>query len=164
MTKESKTSRQAQLQAILNGIAKRFPNVTTLTFGGVTWNVQDFVALIQKDIDDVKAIAPAKASYALVVQMERNTRAKLTTPLRSFKNFVIGTFGDTQDAVAVLADFGLTPRKSRKATSKVKAGAADKSKATREARGTMSKKAKAKIKGTVPATAPASGGSPAPKA
>ena len=157
MSRNTKVSRQAQLQAILAGIAKHYANVTTVTIGGVSVAIADLEKLIQQDLDAIQAIAAAKATYAAQVQQERNARAKLGPTLRQFKSLVLGSFGDTQDSVEALADFGFSPRKSPKVTVATKAEAQVQSKATREARGTVGPKQKAKIKGAPqgkPATLP----------
>ncbi len=166
MATSTKLSRQAQLRAILAGIAKRYAGVTSFTLGGRDVAVADLVKLIQTDLDGLDAIAKAKAAYGQTVQEERATRASLSPLLRFLRNFVLATLGDTQASVAALQDFGFTPRKTTKSTSATKAQAQEKGKATRKARGTQSKKAKAKIKGTlpVPAASPAPGGSASPKA
>ena len=76
---------------------------------------------------------------------------------------------DVYVTVPILADFGLAPRKEpAPKTTEEKAAAAAKAKATRQARGTTSKKQKLTVKGNVtgiivtPVTAPtaASAGSP----
>jgi hypothetical protein len=55
------------------------------------------------------------------------------------------------------SDFGIAPRKPRAAlTTEAEGDRIEKWRATRVARHTMGKKEKAKIKGTVPVTAPAS--------
>jgi hypothetical protein len=96
----------------------------------------------------MEASAKAKADYSATVQAERTQRAKVTPTLRQFKNYVFATFGDTQDAISVLADFGLKPRKSKSLTAVQQVEAQGKAKATRKARGTLSPAEKAKIKGT----------------
>jgi hypothetical protein len=57
--------------------------------------------------------------------------------------------------VDALSDFGLTGRKTPVVSPETRVAAANKAKATREARHTMGKKQKAAIKGTVAPTAPA---------
>jgi hypothetical protein len=65
-----------------------------------------------------------------------------------------------------MAEFGFSPAKARKASVKTKANAADKAKATRQARGTMGKVQKKPIKGhpAAPATPPATTAPPSPTA
>jgi hypothetical protein len=138
--KIAKVSRQAQLQKILSGIAARLPGVTTITCGGKSVVLTDFENLVQTELDGIGSAAKAKDAYAGEVQKERNARAALNPSLRQFRNYVYATFGDTQDSVEVLGDFGLAPRTRRQPTAAVKAEAQVKSKATREARGEGGKK------------------------
>jgi hypothetical protein len=163
MATKTKVSRQVQLQKLLEGIAKRYPGVIQLTFGGATFAIVDLEKLIQQDIDGMAASAKAKADYSQVVQQERTTRAKVSPVIRQFKNYVLATFGDTQDAVSVLADFGLTPRTRKKPSAATVVEAQGKAEATRKARGTVGPKKKEQIKGQ-PATSPASTGTTPPKA
>jgi hypothetical protein len=134
VTKIAKVSRQAQLQKILSGISARFSGVTTVTFGGKAVVLADFVKLVQTELDGIAASAKAKDAYAAEVQTERNARTQLNPALRQFRNLVFATFGDTQDSVQALGDFGLAPRKVGKKTAEVKAEAAKKAEATRKAR------------------------------
>ncbi len=156
----TKTTRQSRLRKILFGLGKRFPNLTTVMLGGVSYPMADLKSLIQGDLDVMTATAQAKADYRAQVQVERNTHAKVNPVLRLLRNFVIAYFGDTQDASAALDDFGYSPRRSSKKTLEVKVEAVGKSKATRVARHTLGKKQKAKVKGVVPSPQPAA---PAPK-
>ena len=142
-TSVPKVSRQAQLLALVAGIQKRMSGVSSITLGGVTVPMTDVVKLFQTDIDEMTASAKAKADYLGQVQMERTTRAKVNPTLRQFKSYVYATFGDTQDAISVLEDFGLKPRKTAKLTAEQKAEAQGKAKATRKARGTSGTTAKA---------------------
>ena len=157
--KGTKVSRQAQLSALVAGIQKRMSGVSSITLGGVTVPVADMVKLFQTDIDEMKASAKAKADYLAQVQTERTMRAKVNPTLRQFKNYVLATFGDTQDAISVLEDFGLKPRKTAKLTAEQKAEAQGKAKATRKARGTSSTTAKAE--GSTPAAQPSGSATPA---
>jgi predicted flavoprotein YhiN len=161
----TKVSRQAQLRDLVAGIGMHLSSVTTVTLGGVQMSTTDVVKLFQQEIDAMTASVQARAAYSSVVQQERATRAKVSPTLRQFKSWVLATFGDTQDSVKALADFGITPRKVTKPSTEVLSEAQAKSKATRKARGTTSQKAKEQIHGDItPAAAPTPAGSPAPKA
>ena len=129
----NKVSRQAKLQKILSGISVRLTGVTSITLGGKTVVLTDFVKQIQTELDDIAATEKSKAAYAGRVQTERTTRGQLLPSLRQFKSYVLATFGDTQDAVEALADFGFNPRKVGKKTAAEKAQAAEKAKQTKEA-------------------------------
>jgi hypothetical protein len=152
----TQTSRQTQLQKILAGVAKHFSNVTSLTMGGASYAVADIVKLVQQDLDAMAANANAKAAVRVAVQVERDTHAKANPVLRLLKAYVIAVFGGTQAATDTLADFGYAPRKPGKQKLQTKVVAKELATATREARHTIGPKKKAKIKGTLPATTPAS--------
>ncbi|MGH7293492.1 MAG: hypothetical protein ACRELB_01100 [Polyangiaceae bacterium] len=143
---------------------------------------------LQQLIDNRAATTTARATARDKVQAEREATPNLVAFMNALEAFIRLQFSaDT----AALADFGLPPRKQRAPlTAEQKAVAAAKRKATRQARGTTSAKAKRAIKGnitaqlvvtpanaaqaaapeapaTAPATAPAPGGAaaaPAPKA
>ena len=87
--------------------------------------------------------------------------------IRVYDHFLQATFANT---VPILADFGLAPPKvPAPKTSEEKAAAAAKAEATREARGTASKKQKLTVKGNVtgitvtPITAPTAAPPAAPE-
>ncbi len=68
----------------------------------------------------------------------------------ALKPWVIGQFGpNSQEAI----DFGFPPKKTATLSVEEKVQAVAQAKATREARGTMGKKARLKIKGVVPSPA-----------
>lgn len=160
----NKTTRQARLRKLLAGMDQHLANVTSFTFAGVVYARADLKKMIQADIDASDASVQAKANLSSVVQLERNSHAKVNPVLRLLKFYVITLFGDAKDASGTLADFGLKPRKSTQKTVATKVGAIDKTKATRTARHTAGPKQKAKVKGTTPAAPTAPGtGAPQPK-
>jgi hypothetical protein len=162
MATKTKVTRQNQLRQLMAGIDKHLTNVTSVTLAGADVPLPQVKAQLQADVDASDASVQAKANLAAVVQRERNSHANLEPTLRLFKSYVVSHFGDTNDASDVLSDFGLKPRPSPKTTVATKAEAAEKSKATREARHTMGPKQKAKIKGTVPAEQPSASSTAAP--
>ena len=154
MSKDSKVSRQVQLQKILTGIAKYLASVNPITLGKTAYAPVDLEKLIQAQLDLMSATAKAKSAYEAAVALERQGRTKLSPVLRLLKNFVLSLVGDSQDSSNELGDFGFTPRKRRVLTVAEKSAAEAKSKATREARGTKGPRQKAEVKGTVPETKP----------
>jgi hypothetical protein len=159
----NKATRQNRLRKFVAGMDKHMASATTVTLGGAVYPLADLKKLIQLDIDASDASVQAKANHSTVVQLERNSHAKVNPLLRLLKFHVITEFGDTQDKSGTLADFGLQPQKSRKKTVATKAVAIDKTKATRVARHTTGPKQKAKVKGATPPAAPAAGPAPLPK-
>ena len=149
----SKTTRLGRLQKVLAGLGKHFQPAATLQVGGVTYTVQALTGLIQGDIDAVTASAKAKADWQALVQAERNAHAKAAPILRQLEGLVVNMFGDTQEAVSTLEDFGFKPRTRTKPTAKTQVDAQGKAEATRKARHTASPKAKKAITGaSSPAT------------
>jgi hypothetical protein len=162
-TYTTKTSQTSQLQQILSGLNQYFPSAT-ITLGGTGYTLTGLTQLIQPALDAITASAQAKAAYSTQVQVERNAVAKISPILRLLKNFVVAYFGDARDASSKLGAFGYSPRKSSKKTLVTKVEAMDKTLATREARHTLGKKQKAKIKGAAaPEIAPAAASAPNPK-
>src|SRR5215471_11674679 len=125
----SKASRQNRLLKIIAGIEKHFANVTTITLGDVDRTPAEIKALIQSDIDASNVSLQVRQQLRAVVQVERNSHAKLDPILRLLKAFVIAKFGETNDASPKLGDFGFTPRKSTKKTVATKTVALGKNKA-----------------------------------
>jgi hypothetical protein len=145
-SKPSKAATLARAQAFIAGAKKRFPN-GTFSLGNATFTTATLVQLFESLVEAINAANAAKASARDVVAAMRSTEAKVTPVLRDFQRFVRVSFGTTTEA---LADFGLEPPKARvPKTTEQKAAAAAKQKATREARGTASKKQKAAVKGKV---------------
>jgi hypothetical protein len=149
----TKVTRQAQLQQILSGLAKHYPNAT-FTLGGVSYTTAELTALIQAVLNAMVAEAQAKASYSSQVQVVRNANAKANPVLALLKSYVVSQVGNTQDAASALGDFGYTPRPTTKTTVKVKAVAVAKSLNTRAEHHIMGKKQRANSTAETPAIAP----------
>jgi hypothetical protein len=189
--KIGKGTRATRAGQLIAGVRKRFPTGSDkLAVGGAVGSVTVDAAVgeLQTLIDNRTATTNAQATARDTVQAEREATPKLVAFMSALEAFIRLQFSaDT----AALADFGLPQRKQRTPLTAVqKAVAVAKRKATREARGTTSAKAKQAIKGNItaelvvnpanavqaaapeapapaPATAPAPGGAaavPAPKA
>ncbi len=165
-TDSNKATRQNRLRQVISGFDKHFPGVASVTLGGVVYTPATLTALIQGDINASDASVQAKANLASVVQVERNSHAKVDPVLRFLKANVIAQFGDTLDASSTLADFGYTPRKSPKTTVATKSEALAKTKATRALLHTAGprQKAKAKSEASAAAAEPSPTPTPAPAA
>jgi hypothetical protein len=165
-TDKNKATRQNRLRQVLSGFDKHYPSVASITLGGVVYTPATLTGLIQGDINASDASVQAKANLASVVQVERNSHAKVNPVLRFLKAYVIAQFGDTQDASSTLADFGYTPRKSPKTTVATKSEALAKTKATRALLHTAGPRQKAKVKdaATAVSAAPSPTPTPAPAA
>jgi hypothetical protein len=113
---------------------------------GGTYKVADILAILAAPAAAADTTDKTKAAWRAAVVDERTAKAAAKGMRVSLQNYLIGIHGTTS---TVLADFGFVIKKPAPKTVEVKAGAAKKMRATREARGTMGKKQKAQIKGTV---------------
>ena len=136
----------ARVQALIAGTKQHFPT-STFTLGNTAYTTASLVGLLQSLADAIAAADAAHASTKDAVAKLRAARATVGPVLLTYRRQLLTMF---TTAAEKLADFGLQPAKARRPlTSEQKAAAAVKSKATREARGTVGKKKKAAIKGEV---------------
>jgi hypothetical protein len=160
MSKINRSTTQARDGQVIVGIKKDLQNVSSLPLAASTYTMAALEQLIQSRIDAANAVANAKANWHDAMATYDALNTKVTEVVRGLRQYVINAFGQNSP---VLADFGFTPPKKATLTPEQKVAKAAKAKATREARGTMGKKQKALIKGTVSTTAPAtSPAAPAP--
>ncbi len=145
---QTKVTRQVHIGQIIAGIEKYFSKLPVIPLGGANVTPAALVERLQQVVDVIQKSSNAKAAWLAAVQTERNSIGELGQVLRYIKAFVITQFGELKDASQKLEEFGYTPRKVRSKDVAVKAGAADKARGTRKARGTGGKKQKAPIKGT----------------
>jgi hypothetical protein len=146
------TAKDRDSKAML-GADKHLGGVTSIALNGVSLTPTELKALLQKDIDSANTVDTARATWQKTVKDARSTRSQTAALLRALRGYLIATHG--VDAVDLLADFGFVPPKSKKADTKTKAAAVDKTIATRSARHTMGKKQRQQVKGT---TAPPEAG------
>jgi hypothetical protein len=144
--KVTKAATLARVQGLILGIQKHFPN-GTLTFGNVTHTTATLVQTLQGLADAIAAVNAARVN-AKVASAALTTMEPDATPLvGDLTRFIEVTFGN---APQQLSDFGLQPPKARKQlTAEQLAARTAKAKATRQARGTSSKKQKLAVKGNV---------------
>jgi hypothetical protein len=145
-SKPTKAAALAQVQALIAGTQKRFPN-QTFTLGNTTFTTATLVQTLQSLAAAMTAVNTAEASAKDARTALQGVNAKVGPVLRDLRRVILAAFGNSTEA---LADFGLTPPKARAPrTAEQKAAAAAKLRATRAARGTASKKQKAAVKGNV---------------
>jgi hypothetical protein len=137
---------------VIVGIKKDLQNVSTLPLGGSTYTMLALEQLIQSRIDAINDVAMAKAQWLAKVAVVNELSPQVTRVVRGLRQYVVNAFGESSP---VLADFGFKPAKQATLTPEQNVAKAQKAEATRKARGTMGKRQKAKIKGTVATTAPA---------
>jgi hypothetical protein len=164
---KSKTSTLTQLQAFISGLQKQFPS-GQFTLGNTVYTTAALVQLFQSLIDAINAVNAAQAAAKVAVSSSKATVTKVGPVVLALKRNLLSMYGD---AATTLALFGLVPRKApAPRTGTELAAAAAKAKATREARGTTSKKSKLAVKGNVtgvtvtPVTGPATPAAPSPSA
>ncbi len=120
---------------------------TAVFIDGQPLTVDTIAAAFQGSVDAQAAVTSAKGRYKVLL----NERAAADDLRRRYdegmKMYVLSRFGANSEAAH---DFGYAPRKIGEADVATKAQAVLLSKATREARGTMGKKQRLKIKGTLP--------------
>jgi hypothetical protein len=147
---DNKKALTALAAGILPGMQKHFPTASTvLTFGGGT-TVAQATSNLGVLIGNRAAVLAANAAATKAVATEDAQLPALVAFLHALEAFIRGNF--SADASA-LADFSLEPPKARvPMTAEAKAIAKAKAKATREARGPTTAKAKKAIRGNVSAT------------
>ena len=161
---KSKASRQDRNRKILSGAQKHFPPGTSFILAGNAYGLPELIELGKVDTASADEATLARAAWLRAVQLQRDTFKKTDQVFASFRSYVISRFGGTLNAADILSDFGFTARRPRTTPVAVKATAADKMRATRKARGTLSAKQKKAIHGTVhvAASPPPSTASPRP--
>jgi hypothetical protein len=158
-TNLNKADALAQVQAMIAGIQKHFPN-GNFTLGNTAFTTASLVQLLQSLADAMTALDTAQKSAKDALTTKLGTETKVAPVLQALRSFILAAFSN---ATQSLADFGFQAPKARTPlTSEQKAAAVAKARATRAARGTTSSKQKLAISGNVtgvtitPNTAPAS--------
>jgi hypothetical protein len=162
---KSRTSIVTQLQALISGLQKQFPS-GQFTLGNTAYTTATLVQALQELVDAINAANTVEASAKVAVSTLKTTMAKVGPIVVALRRNLLSMYGN---AATTLALFGLVPRKApAPRTGLEMAAAAAKAKATREVRGTASKKSKLAVKGNVtgvtvtPVTEPAEPASPSP--
>jgi hypothetical protein len=150
---------QAHDGQVIVGIKKNLQNLSSLPVGGSTFTMVAIETLVQSRIDAANAVDVARANWLDATAKYQALNTQVTPVIRGLRRYVIDAFGENSP---VLADFGFVPPRKGALTPEENVARAEKALATRKARGTMGKKQKLKIKGTVATTAPATPASPVP--
>jgi len=150
MSNSGKNAKAAQVTNMITGVKKQYPNGSqVLTYGGTTQTVDQVTGAMQAFVNNRAAVTTAQATVKVKVAAEKAQAPSLLATIDGFVEFVRTTFGNSAD---VLGGMDIPPLKERvPMTAEAKAVAAAKRVATREARGTTSKKAKKNVKGNVTA-------------
>ncbi|HEY3819504.1 MAG TPA: hypothetical protein VGL81_20180 [Polyangiaceae bacterium] len=153
-SKASKADRAARITTVVAGIQKHFLSLATLMLGNTSFSPAALIALLQGDIAASNKATATRSQLTTDVNAAKQSHQTVDPLLRFLRAFVIGQFGDTEASASILGDFDMSPRKPRPTNVDTKALAKVKNAATRVARNTMGPKAKAKVKGVVPAVQP----------
>jgi hypothetical protein len=136
--------RNARDQWLIAGIVKHLGKSGKVVLRGVTYTTAELTAKLQSRIEASNEADIAKAAWRAKVRVERarvEETSELVTDLRVYLATVYGS------SLEVLHDFGFAPKDRRILRAAEKAQAALKGQATREARHTMGKRQKEKVKG-----------------
>ncbi|HEX3770124.1 MAG TPA: hypothetical protein VHV30_04635 [Polyangiaceae bacterium] len=157
----------AAVQALIAGTEKHFPN-GQFTIGNTAYTTASLVGVLQDLAGAYSNVSALRLATRDGVAALRTTEANVDPVIRGYVHFLRATFSD---AAAQLGDFGVQAPKARTPLApEQRLVATAKARATRIARGTVSKKQKLAIKGDVtgvqvtpitasrpaPSTAPAS--------
>jgi hypothetical protein len=154
---KSKAAALAQVQAIIAGTTKHFPNAS-FTIGGTVYPAASLIQVLEGLASAMTARSTAHAAARDALAAEHAAQAQVGPILLAYKRLVLAAFANTAQT---LVDFGLAPPRARTPlTTEQRAVQVAKARATRAARGTTSRKQKLAIKGHVtgvvvtPVTAP----------
>jgi hypothetical protein len=142
----TRITQQAADQKLVDGLTKHAGVIASLYVGGTSLTNAVLVSKLQALIAAVNTTNTARAALHAAVLAEQQLHADSAQFVADVRQTILAMFSSQTD---VLADFGLAPRKKPVVTPQVKVAAAAKAKATRQARGTKSKKQLAAISGDV---------------
>jgi hypothetical protein len=137
----------------IEGLKKHVTAKTEILINGESSSLAQTIAIYQGSLDARSALKAARNQAEVALQEWNAAEATRSSMDAGLKQWVFAKFGPSSQEAK---DMGFTPRKVGKKSVATKNGAVEQSAATREARHTMGKKQKARIKGTVVVpTAPA---------
>jgi hypothetical protein len=147
MPKISETTKRAQANGILNGLAKRFKPREKLMIGGTVYTLPELTAIFRGHLTALTALRTLRAALAGKVQEERAIAKQVSELRADLLLFISARFGRSPVS---LGDFGFSmPGKPGPKTVEAKALGAERVRATLKARHTMGKRQREKVKGVV---------------
>jgi hypothetical protein len=150
MPRTSQLTRRQRASKVLSGVEKRFPRGETYRFDGKSYSRDELAAVFRAQIDALNEIRAARAALAVAVSKERTAAQRVRALTPRVVAYVGERFGTTAD---VFADFGWElPKKPGPKTTAAKLAGVVRGKATRKARGTMGKKQRLRVKGSLSQT------------
>jgi hypothetical protein len=145
MPRISQVTKRTRAASIVSGIRKRLPSAETYKMSGKAYTHEELAAFFQAQVDALDAVHAARAALAAAIAKERAVARSVAARLPLFQNSIGNRLGFTPE---VFADFGWQlPKKPGPKTTASKLAGVERARATREARGTMGKKQRLKIRG-----------------
>jgi hypothetical protein len=135
MNKSNKTLLLVSINQLIAGIQKHSSSASVVV-ANQTYTGPQLVSVLQPLADAVSATTASRAAWLSDAAAEEKALASASEFLSSLQQAVYAAYGN---AVATLADFGLKPHTRTEPSAAVKAAAAQKAKATRQARGEVGK-------------------------
>jgi hypothetical protein len=135
-----------EVKAMITGVQKQAPNIV-FVYAGQSFTATQLVSALQALETTGSGVAAARAAYHTAVLANDKTMQANHAFVSALRSYAQSMFAGDETA---LTDFGLSlPKPRKQPTAAELAARAAKAKATREARGTTSKKQKAEITGNV---------------
>jgi hypothetical protein len=134
-------------QKMAEGLRTQLPTVGRLPIGKGTMTPEEIAQVFDERVAATQAVQAAAAAFRAAAKANRDLRSQTASLVNAARQIVMGMFVEAPDS---LATFGLAPRRVGKRTVAAQTVAVMKNKATRQARHTLGKRQKEKIKGTVP--------------
>jgi hypothetical protein len=146
MPLSSKQTFGAQLRALQAAVLANHGADDRIVVGKTSYTPEELSAKIDAYLAVQAQTVVAKNGYHLAVSNETASNADARAFRDQVQGYVIAQHGKSD---TILLQYGFGPARPKRTTAAVQAVAVVKRRATRKARGTMGKKAKAKIKGVV---------------
>jgi hypothetical protein len=127
----------------IDAVHKYLTDNDHITIDGKPYTLTALATVFQLCLDTRKAVDAARAAFKIMLDDRKTADADRVQVDKGLRSFVFAKFGEKSE---VALAFGYTTKQGKK-SAEVKAEAAKKSLATREARHTMGKKQKKHIKG-----------------
>jgi hypothetical protein len=147
MPSNSKIMRDMNAKTI-QGIDEYFSKIKHITLDGTVYTVAELKALFQRNTNALNAAEAGHVKLKQLVKAQRESNAATMRVRRALRNYLLAQYGP--EALHVLADFGFV-RQRATPTVETKSLAVIKMLATRDARHTLGKRQRAKIKGELAA-------------
>jgi hypothetical protein len=159
----TKLSQQAAYSAVVAGLLANYQPTDTFLVESELYTRDEAVAELNRFITAAEETKTNNQAWLASVQNERQVLSEVAPFKTGMCAIIIARYGKTSPQ---LRQYGLPPQKPRKVKVDTKSAALAKGKATRTARGTMSKKERQSIKAApaTPSPAPVATVTPAPAA